>query len=144
MDLVWLWSIVGIILVVIEMLTVSFFAIFLALAAFVAAIVGIFINDIYIQIGVFAVISVITTIIGKPFLKKYFKVNVSKKASNIDAFAGKTGIVTKDIKEFHIGQVKVEGAIWSALSSVDVDLPEGTKVEVESVDGVKLIVKRLA
>ena len=142
MDLVWFWSIMGVILVVLEMLTVSFFAIFLAFAAFITAILSFFVNNIYIQIAVFSAISILSTLFGKPFFKKYFKVNVSKKASNIDAFTCKIGVVTKEIQEYHIGQVKVDGSIWSAVSLDGKDIPIGTKIEVETIDGVKLIVKQ--
>ena len=56
---------------------------------------------------------------------------------------GQTALVTQDIDNLNAkGQVKVEGQIWTARSiSDDVQLHEGQKVMIESISGVKVIVK---
>ena len=48
-------------------------------------------------------------------------------------------IVTEDIDENTVGEVKVDGKNWSAVS--EQKLVKGTKVKVLEINGVKLKVK---
>ena len=50
------------------------------------------------------------------------------------------GIVTGEITRFKIGEVKVDGKRWSAIS--DEKIKEGEHVVIEAIDGVKLVVKK--
>ena len=50
-------------------------------------------------------------------------------------------IVTEEITRFKIGEVKVDGKRWSALSTKKI--LKGSKVEILSIDGVKLHVKEV-
>lgn len=59
-----------------------------------------------------------------------------------DSLIGRVGLVKKDIHPGNIrGKVNIENEIWSATS--DTVIPEGTKVEVIKVQGVKVIVRPL-
>ena len=49
------------------------------------------------------------------------------------------GIVTEGIKKNIVGEVKVDGKLWSAVA--DETIPVDTVVKVEKIDGVKLVVK---
>ena len=55
---------------------------------------------------------------------------------------GKIGKVTKDIEPIEgRGQVIIDGETWSAKSFDDSFIPKGTEIKVESLNGVKVIVK---
>ena len=136
-----IWCIIGIVFVILEIISVIFFPIFFALGAFITAIFSCFSTNWSHQVLVFAIASTIITLIGKPVLQKYFKVNSTTKASTVNALIGKAGIVTLPIKEEDFGQVKVDGAIWSALSEDSIAIDKGVKITVVRVEGVKLIVK---
>lgn len=57
-----------------------------------------------------------------------------------DSLVGRVGLVKKDVHPGNIrGKVNIENEIWSATS--ETIIPEGTKVEVVKVQGVKLIVR---
>lgn len=57
-----------------------------------------------------------------------------------DALVGRTGLVKTDVSPGNIrGKVMIEQEIWSATS--DQVIPEGTKVVVTQVVGVKVIVR---
>ncbi|UCC93862.1 MAG: NfeD family protein [Thermoplasmata archaeon] len=57
-----------------------------------------------------------------------------------DSLVGRVGFVKKDIHPGNIrGKVNIENEIWSATS--DTVIPEGTRVEVVKVQGVKVIVR---
>lgn len=55
----------------------------------------------------------------------------------------KSGIVTKAINSHHVGQIKIEGETWTAALDNDslTEIPDGSIVQITSIDGVKLIVK---
>ena len=62
-------------------------------------------------------------------------------ATNLDRVIGKVGIVTEEIDKLEPGEVKVDGKKWSAISNKKIS--EGSKVEILSIDGVKLNVKEM-
>ena len=87
------------------------------------------------------IVSVILLILTRPWALKYL--NSRTVRTNADSLIGQTALVTQDIDNLNAkGQVKVEGQIWTARSiSDDVQLHEGLKVMIESISGVKVIVK---
>ena len=65
---------------------------------------------------------------------------VDEVKTNLDRVIGMEGIVTESITKFEIGEVKVDGKKWSAIS--DNDIEEGSTIVVLSIDGVKLKVRK--
>ncbi len=75
----------------------------------------------------------------------YRKISPDKKPETIskDTIAGKKGRVTVEVIPDEItGKVEIDGAVWSAQSTGSI-IPVGTKVVVESADGVHIVVKEL-
>ncbi|MFC2000226.1 NfeD family protein [Chloroflexota bacterium] len=60
--------------------------------------------------------------------------------TNIDAVIGKRGIVYQRITRIEAGFVKLENEEWRASSKEDIE--EGEEIEVVSVKGVTLQVRR--
>ena len=56
-----------------------------------------------------------------------------------NSIIGQTGIVTKDIFENEVGQIKVGSEVWTANSNIAIT--KGTQVRIISIDGVKAIVE---
>ena len=123
-----------------EIITTGFLIFWLGVGALVAMIVSFFVDNLIIQIAVFVVVSIVSIILTKPFVNKF----VSKKTVPTNAYSviGKTGIVTKDIDPVKsIGQVKIEGEVWSAKCNGDDIIPKGTEVKIKDIEGVKVIVQ---
>lgn len=102
-------------------------------------IVSLFTDNLIIQTSVFVVSSGILIFLTKPFVNKY----VMKKTipTNTNSLIGKRGKVAKDISpENTIGLVKVGGETWSAISENEVEIKQGTEVEIKGIQGVKVIV----
>ena len=92
-----------------------------------------------LEIIVFIVSSFLLLLLTKPLIKK---IKVKKvEATNLDMVINKIGIVTEDIKQDKIGEVKVLGKRWSAYSSTEIKKDE--KVKILSIDGVKLKVEKI-
>ncbi|MBQ3834707.1 MAG: NfeD family protein [Elusimicrobia bacterium] len=92
------------------------------------------------SIIVFCIVSAISIFFIRPLLKKYME---SRKIdTNVDALIGTKTQLLESISAGQIGKVKVEGEIWSAVSDNGEDISAGTTVEIVSVDGTKLIVRK--
>ena len=135
------WIAAFIVLAAAEALTVSLTCIWFAGGAVVAAITALFGVPFWVQMLIFIVVTCLLFALTRPVAKRYLNSKVQK--TNTDALIGQTALVTQDIDNLNAkGQVKVEGQIWTARSiSDDVQLHEGQKVMIESISGVKVIVK---
>ncbi|MDF2865654.1 MAG: NfeD-like C-terminal, partner-binding [Clostridia bacterium] len=126
----------------IEIFTIAFLMFWPGVAAFVAFILAILNVPTQIQITVFAILSILLILLTKPLTNKLFKTKDTP--TNARSIIGKNGIVLKTIDNLNCkGQVKVAGEIWSAASSTDEIIPVDTSVVVESIDGVKIKVKKV-
>ena len=131
------WLTVFIVLLLLEICTVNLISIWFAIGAFVSFFVAMFTNSIIIQMVVFILVSVVTLLITKPIVKK---IKSTKVTTNLDRVIGMEGIVTEDISNLQIGEVKVDGKKWSAISKQNIS--KGEIVEIEKIDGVKLVVRK--
>ncbi|MGL5651840.1 MAG: NfeD family protein [Paraclostridium sp.] len=136
-----IWIIIGIVLLIIEAVTVSFLSIFFAIGCLIAGLASFIIPSWGAQIVIMCIVSGIGIIFGRSVLQRYFEVNKEIKPSTIDALIGKTGVVVKDISSDEPGLVKLNGEVWSATSVNSIEIPKDANVVVEKIDGVKLIVK---
>lgn len=133
------WLILCIILVVVECLTINLVCIWFALGALVASISSLFLPDTMMQAAVFVFSSILFFFLLKPFSKKILNRNLER--TNLDRAIGQIGVVTEEITKLEPGEVKVDGKKWSAVSSRKIKV--GSKVEILSIEGVKLLVKEV-
>ena len=137
-----LWLVLTIIFAIIEAATLGLTTIWCAIGSFVAMILDLIGMSSSVQLIVFIVVSVVFFIVCmiwiKPQLDK--KQTLQFKPTNADRVLGQEGIVVKAIDPMEaVGQVKVLGQLWSAKA--DMNIPEGTKIKVLRMEGVKLVVE---
>lgn len=132
----YIWLIVAIILGIMEALTTSLVSIWFVISAIATMIVSLFTDNHFIQIGVFVVLGIILMPISK---KIYAKIKVNDIKTNFDRIIGMKGIVTEDIIDGNIGEVKVDGKKWSAYA--DTNILKGEYVKILSINSVKLKVE---
>ena len=133
------WLITFLVLTFIELITVNLVSIWFSIGAVAALISSYFTDNIYIQIIIFIVVSSISLILTRKIVSKLRGNDFEK--TNLDRVIGKIGIVTEEITKLEPGEVKVDGKKWSAISTKKIDV--GSKVEILSIDGVKLKVKEV-
>ncbi len=137
----WLvWLVIAAVLFVGEILTAGFLLLWFAIAAVVAMFVSFITTNLFIQILIFLIVSVLLLIFTRPLLSKY--TNKDNTITNSNAIIGKTAIVTEDISLLNsTGQINVDGEIWSAKTmDPNLIIPKGSKVEIIGIDGVKACV----
>jgi len=133
------WLVLLALLLLVEVATLGLTTIWFAGGALVAFIVSLFYDNLLLEISLFLVVSLALLIFTRPFVKKYFNTNRVK--TNYEAVIGKEAIVTSTIdNDKGIGLAKVSGQEWSARSVDGSVIEKGTKVIVESISGVKLMV----
>ena len=135
------WLATMVLFSVIEGITLGLATIWFAVGAFVSVIAAILNFSIPIQIGLFIVVSLASLTFTRPIVVKHLRVGRHK--TNLDVIINAVAIVTKDIEPFKVGQVKVNGQIWTATTEGKTTVIKDTKVKVIRIEGVKLIVKTL-
>ncbi len=133
-----LWLIVMILLSALEIMTINLVSIWFIASSLVSLFLSFFIDSFYIQFAVFVCLGLILMLITRPILLKRIKQNDIK--TNLDRVIGMTGVVTEEINKNNVGEVKVDGKKWSAISKNKIKVDE--QIIVESIDGVKLIVRK--
>ena len=137
MTIIWLLLMVA--FLVAETLTVGLVSIWFAGGALVAVILSLLEISPLTQVIVFFVVSIgLLLSTRKIFVEK---LNTGKENTNVDALIGDTGQVIMAINPMEVGQVKVNGQVWSAIADDQLlTLEEGTHVTIKAIEGVKLIV----
>ena len=134
-----IWLIASGIFFIIEIFTVGFFVFWLGVAALIAMVISFFIDNVIFQASVFVISSGLLILATRPLINKIAKKDATP--TNVYSLVGKKGIVVEDINWANgTGQVKVEGDIWSAKTKEQINIPKGTEVEIESIEGVKVYV----
>lgn len=131
------WLIAVILLTILEISTVNLVSVWFIASGLVSLFMSFYVDSLYIQVVVFVVLGIILMLLTRPILMKHM--SKEKVKTNTDRVIGMEGIVTEAISKNKVGEVKVDGKRWSAISKREI--PQDKTVIVESVDGVKLIVK---
>lgn len=134
-----IWLIIAGLFFIGEIITVGFLVFWFGVGALFAMVVSFFTSNIIIQTAVFVLSSAFLLFVTKPFVKKFANV----KSTNTNAFSiiGKKALVIKEINSHSIGQIKINGEVWSAETENDETIPEGSEVEIIRINGVKAIVQ---
>ncbi len=133
-----LWLVVVVLLTIIEAMTINLVSVWFIVSALVSLFMSFVVESFYLQFAVFVGLGVVLMLLTRPILVKKFGHQEVK--TNLDRVIGMDGIVTGEITRFKIGEVKVDGKRWSAIS--DEKIKEGEHVVIEAIDGVKLVVKK--
>lgn len=140
MDSSIIWLVILAVMIVIEIITLGLTTIWFGVGAIGAAIAAWMGYGFWVQLFVFAILSVVAMAIFRPFAVKYL--NKDKEKTNVDEVVGTTVVVTKQIdNEMATGEVQLKGMSWTARSEDGRVISENERVTVTSVQGVKLIVK---
>ena len=135
------WLIASGIFFIAEIITTGFLVFWLGIAGLITMCISFFTDNLMIQASVFVILSAVLILATKPFVKKFVNKKGNTEKTNAFSIIGKTAIVIKDIDSINgVGQIKVDGEVWSAEGINGSNIEKGTKVEVKEIDGVRAIV----
>ncbi|OMF19276.1 hypothetical protein BK133_29985 [Paenibacillus sp. FSL H8-0548] len=139
MELWLIWLIIAGILIVVEMLTLTFYLLWLGIGAVAAAIIDfIFPDALVLEVIVGCVVALILTVFTKTLTRRVRSSRGFKDA--VDELVGKSGIVLEDVSIDAPGIVKIGNETWSALSNEPIH--KGESIVVVSRGSAVLQVKR--
>lgn len=139
------WLVLLVVFLIVEALTLGLVTIWFAGGALAAIIVSLLTDNVYIQSAVMIIVSLVLLMLYIFLIKpKFGKLATKAEPTNADRAIGKEGIVIEDIHpDEGVGQVKVGGQIWSAVSDDLSIILKGQRILVKEIRGVKLIVSKL-
>ena len=136
----WLWLLVGLALLGIEMLTPGgFFTIFFGVAALVVGVLARFglAGPPWMQWVWFSGLSIASLLfLRKPLLTWVRSRDV--KRPEVDSMIGEAAVILEPVPEGGVGKAELRGTSWSARSVAGIALPAGRRCRVARVDGLTL------
>lgn len=132
------WIVLSIAAIVIDMLTSAFLFVWFAIGGVSAIIANILGYEMFTQIVLFGVVSLITIAIGYPWSKRTFKDSIKRTPLMEETYIGKEFIATEDIYEYT--RFKVEGIYWTGYNKGN-RISKGSKFKVIGIDGNKLLIE---
>ena len=137
------WLVLMIVFLVAESQSVTMVSLWFAAGARGALIAELCGAELWLQIVIFFAVSIILLASLRPIARKYFTPKITK--TNVDSIIGQTGLVTADINNISAqGQVKLGAMEWTARSTSGENIPQGTLVKVDKIEGVKAFVTPVA
>ncbi len=134
----WLWVVLGLLLLVVEMVTPGgMFALFFGAAALcVAALAGLGFGPVW-QWVTFPILSVLLLATLRGRLQQRLR---SPATVPIDSLVGQEAVLLQDVPAGGEGRAELRGVPWSTRSAGGGALSRGQRCRVERVDGVVLYV----
>lgn len=133
------WLGLVILFLIAEGTTVSLVSLWFAAGAVVAMFAALLGAGIWLQTGLFLVVSGALLLMLRPIVRRYLVPKIT--ATNVDSLVGSTGLVTEAIDNVTAsGQVKLGAMEWTARSTTGENIPQGALIRVDRIEGVKVYV----
>jgi len=133
------WLAAIILFAAVEVFTSGLVSIWFAAGALFALIASALHADLWLQITVFLIASIVSLILTRRAVSSKL---LKATPTNADMLIGELGVVENEIHNIkETGAVKIQGKVWSARSKNGDIIPEGSVVKILEIQGVKLIVE---
>jgi membrane protein implicated in regulation of membrane protease activity len=138
----WVWAGLAAALLAIEVMTGSGWLLWAsASAAATAAVVGLLAPAVPTALLVFAVLTMVSTLLARRYLPRYATAPDGDINDNVGRLVGHKGSAVKAFAG-RVGRVFIDGKEWAAELDDGEALEAGASVEVVGVDGARLKVRR--
>lgn len=134
-----IWLVLMVLFFMVEASSVTMVSLWFGAGALAALIAALCEAELWLQIVLFFVVSIVLLASLRPLTRKFFTPKISR--TNVDSVIGTTGLVTAAIDNVSAtGQVKLGAMEWTARSSSGNPIEAGTLVRVDKIEGVKAFV----
>ena len=111
------WLVIGALLIIAEMATLTFHLLWLGIGALAAMVVSLIAPDlIWLQTLVGCFVALLLTLFTKPLTRRFRAASKGYKNA-FDDIVGKKGQVVEEIAVGQLGMVKIDNEIWSATAN---------------------------
>ena len=136
------WLVLLIVFIAAEAATVTMVSAWFACGALTAMIISLLGGQVWLQTVLFFAVSALMLMLLRPVVRKHFTPKLTK--TNVDSVVGAAGLVTQNIDNVTgTGQVKLGAMYWTARSTDNTPIAEGTQIKVDRIEGVKVLVSAL-
>lgn len=133
-----LWAIAGLLLLIVEIFTLSFVVVFFGVAALIVALLKLFgLSNFTAELLIFGALGAACLFFFRQKLLKNF--GRGAHGHSIDHHQQIT--VTAGIAPHGQAKVEYQGTLWDALNDSDRPIQRGDKVRVVKTEGIKLVVR---
>lgn len=133
------WLSLMVIFLISEALTVTLTSLWFAAGCLAALVVCLLGGSWGLQVTVATVGSTLLLAALRPLVRRFITPNLVK--TNVDSVIGSIGLVTAAVDNVLAqGQVKLGAMEWTARSTSGDPIPEGTRIKVDRIEGVKVFV----
>lgn len=134
----WIWLLIAIVLGIIEVSSVTFVLLWIAIAALLTAFITPVIANAWVQLAVFVVVSVVLYLVTRPLARKW-RTKGDHYPTRQETMVNQTGVVVSGSRPDALSTVRIHGELWSAEAPGE--LLEGEEVVVKSVTAAVLKVE---
>ena len=138
-----MWVIIAVICLILELMNGDFFIMCFAIGGVCSSLAAAVGGNIYVQLAVFAITSVLSLFFVRPAALRYLHKNEDTRVSNADALIGQTGRVSEPIVADGFGRVAIDGDDWKALSIDGQPIEKDARVRVVSRESIIITVERV-
>ena len=138
-----MWTVIAVVCLILELTAGDFFIICFSIGAVFASITAAFGGNIYLQLFLFAVFTLISLFWVRPFAQRYLHKGEDNRVSNADALLSRQGRVVETVKADGFGRVQIDGDFWKAVTNETADIPEGTNVRVTGRESTIITVETI-
>lgn len=137
----WFWIVIAVVMAIAEAATVQLVSLWFVGGALGAIVVTLLGGALWLQILVFALVSLALLLLLRPLLRKYMHKGIVQ--TNVDALIGRKALVIERIDNLHAtGRIQLDGTDWTARSVNDTVIEVGSEVVIRSIEGVKALVEQ--
>lgn len=138
-----LWAAIAVICLILGLSSGDFFIICFSIGAVFGLLSALLGLNIYGQILLFALFSLLSIFLVRPVALRYLHRNEEQRVSNADALMGRVGHVVETVKANGYGRVQIDGDIWKSVTNEATDIPAGTRVRVIGRESTIITVEKL-
>ncbi len=137
----WSWFVLGLILLGLEILAPGTIFLWFGLSALVVGVVGLFFDFAWqVDVGLFLALSLASLLVGRRMMRQLASEKgdpgLNQRGSR---YVGREFTLTVPLNE-GAGNLSIDDTIWRITGP---DLPAGTKVRVDAIEGARLVVSRV-
>jgi membrane protein implicated in regulation of membrane protease activity len=137
----WGWWALACVLVMFELLTLSFTFLFFALSAALVGVLAYFgFKDVPVLLSIFGAVGLLGLLGLRGPLKR--KASFRKNSWDEGSDIHKELELSSDLPARGHGTIEYQGTTWTVVNDSDLALSAGSKVKIVRIDGVKLLVKK--
>lgn len=135
----WIWGMIILATIVIELFSADIDAIWFSAGALMALVLSFFEVHIAIQLSIFVAVTTILLFTAGKWAKKIIMTkNIS---TNSDSLIGREILILESANEFDKGSGVINDVVWTVICQAGINVEKGKHAIIVAIDGNKLVVR---